>query len=455
VSSSSTNEAVWKAQPRQRVALKSDAFELFYGGAAGGGKSDYLLIDFLNGIEHGSAHRGVLFRRTYPELQELIRRSYEIYPRLGHGGAQFSKSDKIWTFPGGATLRFAQMESDADVHKYQGHQHTWQGWDELTNWPTDYPYVYMLSRLRSAEGIKVRVRAAGNPGGAGHAWVKARFIDGKEPERLYIDEDHGQTKVFIPAKLSDNAILMEADPGYADRLKMLPPHLQRAYLEGDWDIFSGQAFDEWRYDRHVIKPFKLEPHWVRFASMDWGYQKPFSIGWWAITGDGRFIRYREWYGCEATERNKGLKMAAETVARQSFEMSAGEGVDQMVADPAVWSKIDDTPSIAEIFADAGWKMERANNDRRSGLQRMHDLMKTNGHDGLPQLLVFATCTAFIRTIPLMTIDSKKMEDVDTTGEDHVYDEARYAAMSTQSRRAQDTYHSSMKAQSVVEEYAPV
>lgn len=441
VSSSLTQtETIWQAQPRQRVALKSKAFELFYGGAAGGGKSDFLLIDFLNGVEHGAAHRGILFRRTYPELQELIRRSYEIYPRIGDGSATFNKGDKIWTLPGGATLRFSQMESDSDVHKYQGHQYTWEGWDELTNWPTDYAYVYMISRLRSAEGVPVRVRAAGNPGGVGHAWVKARFIDGKEPEKLYIDEDTGQTKVFVPAKLADNIILMQNDPGYKDRLALLPPHLRRAYLEGDWDIFAGQAFEEWRYEDHVVKPFALDPSWHRFVSLDWGYTKPFSIGWWAVTEEGRFIRYKEWYGCETSERDKGIKKPAVDVAREAWEMSAGDGVDYMVADTAIWNNIDGSPTTAQIFEDAGWRMEKANKDRISGLQRMHDLMQTKGSDGMPQLLVFSTCYAFIRTIPAMTIDEKHPEDVDTRSEDHVYDEARYALMSTQARAAQDKYH---------------
>lgn len=428
-------DVVWKAQPRQRFALKAQVDELFFGGAAGGGKSDLLLVDFLRGIEHGANHRGVLFRKTYPELQELIQRSHEIYPRIGEGGAVFSVQNKMWTFPGGSRLRFASLESDQDVHKYQGHQYTWIGWDELTNWATDYAYVYMISRLRSAAGVPTRVRAAGNPGGAGHAWVKARFIDGKEPERIYQDDETNMTRMFVPSKLADNEILMRNDPGYADRLKMLPPHLQRAYLEGDWDIFAGQAFEEWRYEKHVCTPFPLEPGWRKFASMDWGYNKPFSVGWWAIDNDGRYIRYREWYGCVEGERNKGLRMSAKEVAEQSLLMGAAEGVDEMVADPAIWNKMDSTPSIGEVFSDAGWRMERGINDRVSGLQRMHDLMKTTHHDGRPMLQVFSTCHSFIRTIPAMTIDEKRPEDVDTTGEDHIYDESRYALMAPWGRQA--------------------
>ena len=419
------NNSRWIPQEKQKLALESKAFELFFGGARGGGKSDYLLADFTKNLSYGSAHRGVIFRRTNPELEELLRRAREIYPAMG---AEWKEKDRTWTFPGGASLKLRYLERDQDVHRYQGHQYSWIAFDELTNWKSDAPYVYTLSCARSAEGVPVRVRSAGNPGSVGHAWVKGRFIDGKEPYKIYRCEETGLTQQFVPALLSDNKMLDEGDPEYRQRLELLPDHLKRAYLYGDWDIFAGQVFEEWRHDKHVTRPFAIPAEWQRWCSMDWGYAKPFSIGWWAKSGDGLMIRYREWYGCDKEKRNTGIKMSSTEVAKKAWELSAVDGVTTMVADPAVWSKVDDTPSIADIFGAAGFTMVKANNDRISGLQRMHDLMSTNGDDGKPMLRVFSSCLGFIRTIPLMVHDEKKPEDVDTEQEDHIYDEARYGIM---------------------------
>lgn len=418
-------ENIWKPQTKQKIALASQSFELFFGGARGGGKSDYLLMDFVKGTEFGAAHRGVLFRRTNPELEELFRRSLELYPKLG---AEWKEKNRTWTFPGGSTLKFRFLERDGDVHRYQGHQYTWIGFDELTNWRNDSAYVYMISCARSADGVPVRVRSAGNPGSAGHAWVKGRFIDGREPYRIYTSDETELTQTFVPALLEDNKILDQGDPEYRKRLELLPDHLKRAYLYGDWDIFAGQVFEEWRYDQHVVRPFVIPPSWNRWASLDWGYAKPFSVGWWARSDDGVMIRYREWYGGDKAKRNTGIKMSATEVARKAWELSAVDGVTTLVADPAIWSKIDDTPSIADIFGAAGFTMVKGNNDRISGLQRMHDLMSTTGHDGKPMLRVFTSCLDFIRTIPLLVYDEKKPEDVDTDQEDHAYDEARYGIM---------------------------
>jgi hypothetical protein len=125
----------------------------------------------------------------------------------------------------------------------------------------------------------------------GHAWIKNRFIDGFEPEKLYKDPKLGNTRCVIPSKLTDNPALMNNDPEYKKRMELLPTHLRRALLEGDWDIFAGQVFDEWRRERHVVKPFALEPGvWKKFYSLDWGFAKPFSLGKWAVNGEGRMVR---------------------------------------------------------------------------------------------------------------------------------------------------------------------
>lgn len=418
---------LWKPQPKQQLALSCPAFELFYGGAAGGGKSDFLLMDFLAGCNEGrGAWRGILFRRTYKELEELIIRAKELYIPLG---AHYQKTENVFTFPTGSFLRLRYLERDDDVGSYQGHQYTWVGFDELGNYATDYCYLYMISRLRSAAGLKCYMRATGNPGGVGHSWIKMRFIDGKKPNTIYTDE-MGRTRCFIPSLLDDNRILMKNDPEYEKNLTLLPRYLYEALRRGNWDIVAGAAFEEFRREEHVIKPFALDSgQWFKFCSMDWGYARPFSVGWWAVNSEGRMIRYRELYGCEKGDANKGVKKSASEVAKEAYALSVAEGVTVMVADPAVWSKTDKEASIAEKFEAAGWKMIKANNERINGKMQLHQLLKTKGEDGKPMLLVFDTCFDFIRTIPLLLPSKTHPEDIDTAMEDHIYDETRYAIMS--------------------------
>lgn len=418
---------LWKPQAKQALALSCPAFELFYGGAAGGGKSDFLLADFLAGCNEGrSAWRGVLFRKTYKELEELIVRAKELYIPIG---AQYNKTEHMFTFPTGSFLRLRYLEREEQVEHYQGHQYTWIGFDEIGNYATDYCYLYMISRLRSAQGLKCYIRATGNPGGVGHNWVKKRFIDGKKPNTIYTDE-MGRSRCFIPSLLDDNRILMKNDPDYEKNLSLLPKYLYEALRHGNWDIIAGSAFEEFRREKHVIAPFALHSSvWFKFCSMDWGYSKPFSIGWWAVNNEGRMIRYRELYGCEKEAVNKGVKKSALEVAKEAYALSVTEGVSIMVADPAVWSKVDKGMSIAEKFESIGWKMIKANNDRINGKMQLHQLLKQKGEDGTPLLLVFDTCIDFIRTIPLLLSSKTHPEDIDTTLEDHIYDETRYAIMS--------------------------
>lgn len=415
---------IWEPQPRQAQALACPAFEVFFGGAKGGGKSDFLLGDFAAGIEEwGPAWKGILFRRSYKELDEIIGRSKEIYGRIP--GARFVGGDQLtWYFPGGATLRFRSLEKQEDVSKYNGHQYTWIGFDELTEFPNGEAYIFMIGCCRSGAGAPCYMRATGNPGRPGHVWVKARFIDPMRPFELYKDPESGLTRCFIPSKLEDNQILMKNDPEYEKRLLLQPKHLQRALRWGEWDLIVGQVFDEFSRERHVIRRGPLDWSWFRFCAMDWGYSRPFSIGWWAVNEDGRMVRYKEWYG---GDQNKGLKMGAAAVAAKAWDMSIDDGVTVMVADPACWSKGgltdeygNEPPSIAETFEAAGFEMIKGKNDRKQGLMRIHDLMQTRGEDDRPFLMVMDNCTHWLRTVPYMTYDARDPEDVNTELEDHCF-----------------------------------
>jgi len=428
------NYTLWKPHYKQSMALKCPAFEMLFGGAAGGGKSDFLLIDFYAGVmKYGKYWRGILFRRTYDELEELLKRAYELYLPLG--GRQTNKG-RDFVFPNGAMIGFRYLEQDKDVLRYQGHQYTWIGFDELGNYSSDYAWRYMITRCRSAAGVPCYMRATANPGGTGHAWIKTRFIDGFEPYRTHKTVETAGTvtipitRAFIPSRLEDNPSLMSNDPGYAERLKLLPSHLYRALRQGDWDIFAGQVFDEFRRERHVVKPYALEPGvWKKFYALDWGYADPFSLGKWAVNGEGRMVRYGEWYGCAQDEMNVGIKMGAADAAKKAWEMALMEGVTECVADTSMWSKDDDGPSKAEMWEDAGFTMIQAKKDRVNGLSVFHQRLQSECEDGKPMLQVFDHCVHFIRTIPTLTPSPTNPEDVNTRLEDHIYDESRYAMMS--------------------------
>lgn len=415
--------------PKQERFIVSSVDEIFYGGARGGGKTYACLLDFAGVVKvYGRDAQGILFRRTYKELEEAIKISKEMY----RGRAVWRAGDKQWTFKNGAALKLRALERDDDVEKYQGHSYTNIYFDELGNYPTDYPYLFMFSSLRSAAGVPCYMRATGNPGGIGAYWVKERFITNKDPERVYSYD--GTTRTFIPARLEDNPLLAATD--YDAKLRALPEHLYRAFRLGDWDVFAGQVFSEWDQERHIVEPFPLDPSWYRFASMDWGYAKPYSIGFWAKTHEGRLIRYHEMYG--ALKPNEGTKERASAVAAKAGEMAAFLGVEDMVADPACWSHQGfSEESIEQIFSQY-FVMLRGNNDRISGAFAFHDYLKTELSDGGPMMCVFPGCKDFIRTIPAMTADKKRPEDVDTRGEDHAYDEARYAIMHVKDEVKADT-----------------
>jgi hypothetical protein len=431
---------VWSPQPGpQADAIAADwCPELFFGGARGGGKSDFLLGDFLQDVpRYGPAWRGILFRRTYePELKEILLRSQELYPP---SGATWHEKDKTWKWPNGAFLRLQYLEREQDASRYQGQQYTWIGWDELTQWPSDAAYRMMFACLRSAAGVATkRVRGAGNPGGPGHQWVKARFID-PAPRGFELINDGPWERLFIPSRVQDNAILLASDPGYAARLRGAgSAELVRAWLEGDWSVVSGAYFPEWSPDKHVIEPFEIPPDWPRFRSFDWGSARPFSVGWFAVSdgSDHRFprgalVRYREWYGMKPGSPNVGLKLTAEAVA-QGIRDRETERVQLGVADPAIFAE-DGGPSIAQRMAGHGVLWRRADNKRVPGAGAMGgwDAVRSRlvGEDGKPMLFVFTTCRDLVRTLPALQHDALRPEDVDTDGEDHAADELRYACMS--------------------------
>jgi hypothetical protein len=235
-------EVVWKPTTKQAEFLSASEEEVLYGGAAGGGKSDALLIDALGLHQHAvlnPIYRGILFRRSFGELGDLIDRSKLIYP-LVIPGAIYSATEHEWRFPSGSKVIFGYLEQDEDRYRYHGRQYQWIGWDELTLWPTPVPYEFLLSRLRSPDpDLKCFVRAATNPGGPGHQWVRNRWQipDDGSPMTTSVDiEGRAMVRRFIPARLVDNPYLAES--GYREQLLSLDETSRKALLEGRWDVIE-------------------------------------------------------------------------------------------------------------------------------------------------------------------------------------------------------------------------
>ena len=436
----------WSPQlgPQTDLLTATWCEEILYGGARGGGKTDGILGDYFQDYQQYAQHwRGIMFRKTYPELEEVMGRAREMFE--GHG--EWQESKKTFQFWNGAWMRFRQLERNDDANKFKGHQYTWIGWEELDRWASAAPYNLLKACLRytAAHVPCKRIRSSANPGGVGHGWIKEYFIDhnihGYQPRA---DEKTKHRIMFIPAKVQDNKILMEADPGYADRLHGVGgPELVRAWLEGDWSVILGAYFNERPFHEMVLAPFQIPAHWPRFRAMDWGSYRPFCVQWWAVADGatkttfsdgqvrtiprGALICYREWYGASAA--NVGIKMhAAEVAAQLKTKQPADEKIAYSVADPSIW-KEDGGPSIGEVFSNHGIVWARADNERIAGANQMRQRMRGDPESGRPMVYWFSTCTNSIRTIPTLQHDELRPEDVDTEGEDHPYDTGRYALMS--------------------------
>ena len=439
----------WVPQPRQAEFMRRFEDEALFGGAAGGGKSDALVAEALRQIDK-PLYKGLIIRKTVPQLMELIDKSLRLYPQIDPH-ARFNQSKNVWTFSNGSKVLFGSLHTPKEKIKYQGQAYDFIGFDELTHFTWE-EYEYLMSRNRpNGPDMLCYIRGTANPGGVGHGWVKDRFITPAPPmttiwDEVKFTERDGSTRkrrmsrIFIPSFVQDNPALMRNDPNYVFRLASMSEAKKKALLYGDWDSYEGQVFREWRNDpdhymdrryTHVITPFDIPSYWRIYRSFDWGYSKPFSVGWWAVDPEGIAYRVKEWYGCKPNDPNTGIEMDMSDVA---FEIKKTEQNDPLfrgkringIADPAIWNR-ETGQSIAEIAERVGVYFDKADNTRLAGLAQFHERLKF-GSDGRPRMYVFNTCREFIRTIPSLVYDEKKVEDVNTEGEDHIYDESRYFCM---------------------------
>ena len=423
---------------KQKLFLSDHHKYVAYGGSRGGGKSWAVRV------------KSILLAGTYPGIiQIIVRRSYpELYANhikpfrrmLPKGSYKYNDSKKEITFPNGSQIIFKYCSNEKDLDNFQGTECDILYIDEATQF-TEEQFKVLNACVRGVSSrdediFHKRVYLTCNPGGVGHQWVKRLFID-----RVYNDGEDPSEYSFVQAGVRDNKILMEQQPDYIKQLEALPPKLRKAWLEGSWDIFFGQFFEDFydipdhygdRVGTHVIDPFEIPDGWKIYRSFDWGYNKPFSCGWWAVDYDGVVYRILELYGCNPKVANEGVKWTPPKVFEEIHRIEtehrwlAGKNIIG-IADPAIWDA-ETGESIAETAAKHGVLFTQGDNKRLPGWMQFHYRLAFD-ENGFPMMYVFSNCKAFIRTIPLLQYDEHKPEDLDTDGEDHVADEVRYFLMS--------------------------
>ena len=421
--------------------LAASEREVLFGGSAGGGKSYAILADALRDLVHPQ-FRGLILRRTTEELRELVQKSQELYPKA-LPGIKWSERKMEWRSPAGGSLWMSFLERDQDVSRYQGQAFNYIAFDELTQWPTPYAWNYMRSRLRStAPDLKLYMRATTNPGGQGHNWVKKMFIDPAQWNTAFwaTDIESGETlrwpkghtkegeplfkRRFIPSRLSDNPYLYNSGD-YEANLLSLPEADRKRLLDGDWDIVEGSAFPEWDRSIHVIEPYDIPNTWRRFRACDFGYSSFSAVVWFAVTPEEQLVIYRELYVS---------KMLATDLAGTILDLEAEDGpITYGVLDSSCWHQRGQSgPSIAETMIAAGcrWRpSDRSRGARVAGKNELHRRLQVDEYTNEPRLVVFSNCINTVAQLPVIQLDKNNIEDVNTHGEDHIYDAIRYGVMS--------------------------
>lgn len=434
--------------------LASTEDVIFYGGAKGGGKSYALIADPVRYFGMPK-FKGLILRRTNSELKDLIKNSKELYEKAWPGST-YHKTDKLWTFPSGATMEFGFCETEDDAERYRGIQYHWVGVDEIPQYAHRGPFDALMSCIRSADpGYPTQFRCTGNPGNIGSQWVKELFIDPSPPNTTFWREAEiknpvtGETRIvrksykYIPATVYDNPSLLQ-DDSYLATLAMLPEIKRKQMLEGNWDISAGGAFPEFDRSIHVIKPFDIPSNWMTFRSADWGYSSPFCLLHFAVDFDDNLYVFREWY-------DQGIydDTWAEEIARIETDerIYCEHGVIDGSISTSRGSRADDSfDVINKILAKYRLvkfkKADRSPGSRKEGKLAVHRMLalKETGRrfeDGTPEtapsLFIFDTCVNLIRTLPILLEDPKNPELVlKKNSDDHCFDALQYGIRSFKS-----------------------
>ena len=408
--------------------------------ARGGGKSYAVRIKAILLCLQYSGIKVMIIRKTYPELQENhiiplceLLRCY--HPDRAERIASYNDSKKNINFPNGSRILFRYCDNEKDAERFQGTEVDVLFIDEATH-QSEEKMKKLTACVRGVNGFPKRVYMTCNPGNEGHGWVKRLFID-----RAFKDGENPDDYMFIQTKVTDNKALMETNPDYIKQLEALPPKLRKAWLEGNWDVYEGQFFEDFCDDpknynsrqwTHVIEPFDIPEGWKIYRAFDWGYNKPFACGWYAVDYDGVIYHILELYGCREESPNEGIKWTPPQVFAEIHRLETehpwlkGRKI-QGIADPSIWDA-ERGESIADVATKHQVYFTPGDNKRIPGWMQCHYRLAFD-ENGIPMFYVFKNCKNFIRTIPLLQYDEHKPEDLDTDGEDHIADSWRYMLMS--------------------------
>jgi terminase large subunit-like protein len=420
---------IWRPNPGPQMEfLSCSAREAVYGGSLGGGKTDGLLMAAVAQTAN-ALHRALILRRSFPQLRDAIERSHSLFVPLG---AEYNKQTSQWRFPSGALIEFGFCDADEDKFRYLGRAFSFIGWDELTQWPNDSAYVFLLTRLRATEesNLRLEVRSTCCPGGPGHAWVKTRFSipdDGSASECR--DAATGFRRVFIPARVSDNPHLRGSE--YERQLQALPEAQRKALLRGRWDVFEGSVFSEFEHARHTCEPFPIPAEWEIWRGAHDGFANPAAVLWLAHDE----IYDRVYVIEELYQSGMTPEVFACEVLRTDRSLVLSDGSDTFCNDQPLGGVID-----SASFADTGmgggradqmnklgcrWRAaEKGAGSRLAGIAAIHARLAAR-KDGIARLIMFRNCRNLIRTLPAMVYSRTNPEDIDDSCEQHAVDALRY------------------------------
>ena len=403
-------DTYWRSLPGpQTEVLKRREKEILYGGSRGPGKTEAGLAwmvepEYLN----NPLYKGLTVRVQYDDLKDWIDRARIFYAPLG---ATFSGNPVVIKFPSGARIRTGHLKDEHSFEKYLGHEYQKINIEELTLIPTEILYLKLISACRSTvPGLIPQVFCTTNPGNAGHLWVKKRFVD-VAYKKCYWDE-YGNTRIFIPAHVYDNPVLLKNDPGYVNFLRSIPDvNLRKAWLEGSWDVFFGQFFGKWNPTLHVIPEVPLPENVTRFLSIDYGVSAACSGLWGAMTDTGDLILYREYLEYDRPP----------SVAAQEIKYRCGnEYYNRILADPGMWGRQSEgvgkykegatMEGPAHIFIRNGLHLSKANNSRAEGWYKCKDMLYWD-ENRKPRFYVMDNCQQFIKNVAGAIYDELKTDDL--------------------------------------------